>query len=164
MRGEKREGKTGPGRQVQLCCPEASNRPITWNENGLTVWSQLSYALLTHFNIMMGRFKNAFLLESSVCRGDGPTGGRPPAARPHVLAGQWLRITSNCRAPQRETSHRKYSLEEEKENTSTLAEVREYVEVYRCFQMLRYVMQIMFPLNTSLMYPGTSFTLWLSIH
>lgn len=113
MRGKKKEGKTGPGTQVQLCSSDACNHPITWNENGFTVWSQLRYALLTHFNIMMGRFKNAFLVASSVCRGDGPTGGRPPAARLHVLAGQRLRITSNCYAPQRETSRRNYSLEEE---------------------------------------------------
>jgi hypothetical protein len=50
-----------------------------------TVWSQLAYALLTHFDIMMDRFKNAFLVTSSVCRAEGPTGGRPPAGRHHVL-------------------------------------------------------------------------------
>jgi hypothetical protein len=109
----KKEGKTGPGRLVRRCSSDACNHPITCNENGFTVWSQLRHALLTHFNIMMDRFKNAFLVASSVRRVDGPTGGRPPAARPHVLAGQRLQITSDCYAPQRETSHRNYSLEEE---------------------------------------------------
>jgi hypothetical protein len=112
MRG-KEGGKTEPGGQVRRCSSEACNHPVTWNKNDFTIWSQLRYALLTHFNIMIGRFKNAFLVACSVCRGDGPTGGRPPAARPHVLAGQRLRITSNCYSPQRETSHRNHSLEEE---------------------------------------------------
>jgi hypothetical protein len=75
-------GKIGPGRQVRRHSSEACNYPTARDENGFTVWSQLTQALLTHFDIMMDRFKNAFLMTGSVC----PTGGRPPAARNYVLA------------------------------------------------------------------------------
>jgi hypothetical protein len=70
-----KEGKTGPLRQVRQQSSEACNEK-----------RQLTYALLTHFDIMMDRFKNAFLMTSSVCRAEGPTGVRPPAALQHVLA------------------------------------------------------------------------------
>jgi hypothetical protein len=80
--------------------------------------------MLTHFDITMGQFKNAFLVASYVRLCDGPTGGRPPAAQP--MSCQVNDSASPLTAtPEHETrfpaAHRNYAVEE----------VQEYLDICR---------------------------------